>query len=354
MTTPRHAQAAAALLRRGQTDAAAPSEAERERAIAFIARGLVRKARRRVWKRSLAVGVLALSSAAALWALYRVERPAAVAGGVSALGYPRAAGAELVSGQQARPLNRGDSLVAGSELVTSANGGAALALSSGTTLDIEHDARLGVISTGASQRFSLARGALSAKVAKLGVGERFVIGTPDGEVEVRGTAFQVVVADRADDCNPRVRTRVLVSEGVVEVRALGASWRVGPGESWPSGCASPTASPALVPASPMPNASARAAASSSARERSPLVEQNDLFGKGVSAMHRGDSKAAIAAFETLLNRYPTSPLSENASAERMQLLAAADPDAAARAASEYLARFPHGFARADAERILAR
>ena len=45
-------------------------------------------------------------------------------------------------------------------------------------------------------------------------------------------------------------------------------------------------------------------------------------------------------------------LAENAAAERMKLLASTDPRKATAAASQYLARYPSGFARAAAESIL--
>ena len=49
--------------------------------------------------------------------------------------------------------------------------------------------------------------------------------------------------------------------------------------------------------------------------------------------------------------YPRSPLREAADAQRMNILAGIDRARARAAAREYLARYPRGFARADAEAI---
>jgi outer membrane protein assembly factor BamD (BamD/ComL family) len=93
--------------------------------------------------------------------------------------------------------------------------------------------------------------------------------------------------------------------------------------------------------------------SSAAIAASRLAEQNDLFADGVAAKRRGDNTAAIATFERFLARYPASPLAESASVERMKLLAASGSGLAKGAATQYLARYPRGYARDDAERIAA-
>jgi outer membrane protein assembly factor BamD (BamD/ComL family) len=86
---------------------------------------------------------------------------------------------------------------------------------------------------------------------------------------------------------------------------------------------------------------------------SKLAEQNDLFAQGVAARRAGDGTRAVAAFDLLLSRYPSSALAESAMAERMRVLSKASPGAGQRAAKEYLARYSQGFARHDAEAILA-
>jgi hypothetical protein len=122
-----------------------------------------------------------------------------------------------------------------------------------------------------------------------------------------------------------------------------------------------------VAASASPSAAAPSAAGESLRQalsgpaavpqapgaRSQLAEQNDLYASALAARERGDSRAAVALFERLVKKYPSAPLAENAMAERMKVLAAAGSRRAADAARDYLARYPAGFARADAESILA-
>jgi hypothetical protein len=53
-------------------------------------------------------------------------------------------------------------------------------------------------------------------------------------------------------------------------------------------------------------------------------------------------------------RYPASPLAESAAVQRMNLLAASDPARVKVAARQYLARYPQGYARTEAEGLLAR
>ena len=61
---------------------------------------------------------------------------------------------------------------------------------------------------------------------------------------------------------------------------------------------------------------------------------------------------AIRLFSRLIDTYPDGPLAEGAMAQRMRLLRSVDPEGAARAAAQYLARFPGGFARAQARQLV--
>jgi hypothetical protein len=111
----------------------------------------------------------------------------------------------------------------------------------------------------------------------------------------------------------------------------------------------PPAGAALVvtstPAAPEPDPSSSAA-------RSDLTVQNALFAEAMSAKSRGETRRAVASLDALLDRYPRSPLREAAEAQRMNLAAAVDRRRARSLAMDYLARYPRGFARADAEAIL--
>jgi hypothetical protein len=210
---------------------------------------------------------------------------------------------------------------------------------------------------------------LQAKVAKLTNGQRFVVRTPDAEVEVRGTVFRVEIVEPDATCANGARTRVSVSEGLVEVRGAGASTYIHPGESWPVGCAraaSATVDTAssvaalLPPASPKPSGrtagavSQRDATEASARtvkEASSISLQNRLFGEANAARQQGDNARAVGLFEQLIARYPASPLAEGAAVQRMLVLKNIDPAAGRSAARQYLSRYPQGYAKKDAEKL---
>jgi hypothetical protein len=61
----------------------------------------------------------------------------------------------------------------------------------------------------------------------------------------------------------------------------------------------------------------------------------------------------LHAYGRLIAEYPRSALVENASVERMRLLAAQNPAAARLEAARYLELYPSGFAQREAERVLA-
>jgi hypothetical protein len=87
---------------------------------------------------------------------------------------------------------------------------------------------------------------------------------------------------------------------------------------------------------------------------SELAAQNDLFSAAMRATRREDDGEALKLFTSFVKHYPDSPLFEHALAQRMKLLAANDPSGAAVAASEYLSRFPTGFARLEARALAIR
>jgi hypothetical protein len=153
------------------------------------------------------------------------------------------------------------------------------------------------------------------------------------------------------------------------VRRGGAEARVAKGEAWPAGCASgaPDADARRVEATlaeedtDVPSSrgvrtlrpSARSQVRLSTSNASSLTAQNELFADAIAAKRAGNASEAIASFDRLLTSYPASPLAESASVERLRLLRRRDPARAAAAAREYLARFPDGFARAEADAVLA-
>lgn len=358
-------------------EATAPSDSAQEAAIAAMERAYERRrlARRR---RHVLLGCAAAAAAVVgvlgSLRLYRDHDRRVVAGTSpsSAAGHAVTAQVEeakdsvVVSSDHApTALAGGGVLGAGDRIVSEPTGHASLVLSTGTKIALQPEADLTVVSAGADEIFELRVGAVGLHVAKLAPGERFVVRTPDAEVEVRGTAFTVSVVPPDPSCGGGTRTRVVVDEGAVVVRSAGAEWRVIEKERWPS-CAgthafapAPIAASAPVAAKTMkpsiapgaPGASAVGAAGASpTNATSHLAAENDLFTEALAAKQRGDAAAALAGFELYLARYPGGRLAENAEVERMRLLSGAEAVLAAR---EYLARHPSGFAREEAQALVS-
>jgi hypothetical protein len=86
---------------------------------------------------------------------------------------------------------------------------------------------------------------------------------------------------------------------------------------------------------------------------SSLAAENDLFAQAVRLRNAGQLGAAAATFGQLIDQHPRSPLVESAMVQRMRLLATVDHAAGVRLAHAYLARFPAGVARLEAERLTA-
>jgi len=229
----------------------------------------------------------------------------------------------------------------------------------GTMLTLEARGELSVVEQSATRRFALHKGAVRARVAHLHAGERFLIATADAEVEVHGTVFRVSLADGDPGCEDGRRTRVAVTEGVVSVRAGGRETLVAAGDVWPA-CARLAASPAPDAATgparvtaELPSVSRRHARAEPAppRETEGLAAANDLFAAAARAQREHRPDEALRLFTRIIDVAPRGPLAEGAAAQRMKLLASRDAEAARRAAADYLARYPDGFARDDARRL---
>ena len=91
---------------------------------------------------------------------------------------------------------------------------------------------------GSVERVTLSEGDLRLQVQKQSPGERFLVIVPDGEVEVRGTTFEVSVHEGH-------ATRVHVDDGIVVVRVLGEAVIVAGGTWLPPSAPSVAAPPAL-------------------------------------------------------------------------------------------------------------
>ncbi len=390
MSGPHFAKLATDLLARekvARPDDSATREAAMSRAIAERIRT---RSRRRRALRAAAGIVLA---AAAVLAVGRWTRstahapsppPPIAAIDAKAVGAP--IHAAVVRGSATSPLGPDAPIVVGDRVDVGEGGSATVALGDGSRVRAEAGSELRVESLAASRRFVLARGTMRADVHKLGAGERFVVATEDAEVEVHGTSFQVAVAEAPDAC-ASTRTRVHVFEGVVAVRGLGDETKLYAGEDWPAACAptaraghtatdagttvaapatqgdtprattAPPATPSVAvdPGASVPTApAARTAVTPADPPRAPstaLAEQNRLFAEATAARRRGDDATAIATYGRLVERHPTGSLAEAAAVERMRLLARGDGARTRDAARAYLARYPKGFARAEAERL---
>lgn len=368
MTAPRFDALASRLVARAQNGAtdAPPAAEDRARAIRLIEGAIRRRNRRRLATRATlaAAAVVLLGLGAARFVNQRaplqamsapVPRPAEA---VTVVGHPTGGGAIVVETGSQAPLADGRTLAAGSRISARPGGHFVLSVSTGTQLTVEEGGEVSIVESGADEVFALHAGAFRADVAKLKAGQRFIIKTPDSEVEVRGTSFRVAMAESDPGCEGGTVTRVNVYEGVVSVRHAGQEARVAAGQNWPINCVAKAAAPsAQKDGSRVAAAQARAmtpVASSvtrAAQLESDLREQNDAFAQAFAAKRRGATTEAILGFERFVARYPSSSLVESAMAQRMQLLGGVDRVRARAAAEQYLARYPKGFARADAEVI---
>jgi hypothetical protein len=203
----------------------------------------------------------------------------------------------------------------------------ALTGADGTTIEVAPRSELQLVRADVARWFRLARGAVSAHVTKLKAGERFVVATPDAEVEVRGTRFQVTVVPSDEACGQGVVTRVAVSEGVVVVRSLGHEVRVEAGHRWPLDCLAIGGATASVKRAPTRASSAVARASSPLSKSEPgpsvsastLATENDLFSSALKAGRAGDRREAVQLLDILLARFPDSPLKQSAESARAKL-----------------------------------
>jgi hypothetical protein len=215
-------------------------------------------------------------------------------------------------------------------------------LSTGTRISLSEGAAARVRELGALTRFDLGRGRFGAEVVKLVPGERFLVVTPDAEIEVKGTRFEVAVSSNASSCGAPTRTSVDVHSGVVAVRFASHEAHVRAGEHWPDCRSAETvvqhappvierthtprraahAQPsklASAPASPPPSWTGVAAAPLPPPPSSTLSQQNDLLAAALAAERRGDMDEAERWLDQLTSRYPGGQLADSARAARRRL-----------------------------------
>ena len=332
------------------------ADTQRDAITAAMALALART-KRRLW---LAAGSAMVVAAAAttlfvVWSSARNKVPGVGSASASALVVERETGRGnlLVRAGSARPLPAFEVLAAGDSVRSDADSSATLSFRNGTRIMLSPLGHLRVDELGPTRWFSLLGGRLQVRVAKLAPRERFVVATPDAEVEVRGTEFTVAVNEAASSC-PRLpsSSTVLVSEGAVWVRSQAKEVVLHPGETWSTPCADVRPSAPTAPESaqapdragaPVPRApSARASRhteevvvddiSSAARmpglaprppvTTSSLAEQNDSFSAAATAERQGQHDLALRKLDDLLARFADGPLGESARAERERILSA--------------------------------
>lgn len=349
---PGYAARAARLLKKGLGERPAPlrGERERERGVATIERALGARGRKRRWQ---ALAAMAAAAAALVALGWRGSSTPPSDSLVSIRALATGEGATLRTTQRSQALMQPTQLAVGQTVETRSGGGAMFELSTGTALQLAAKSLLRVDDRGTIQRFALQQGELSAHVAKLSSGQRFIVATPDAELEVRGTRFKASVVEAEESCSGH-RTRLQVSEGTVEVRSAGSVARINAGQRWPADCEvlprteERRPSPAATSA---PRSPAAAGALQSADRPSALTRQNDLFAAAVALRRQGDTNGALRAYQELITRFPASPLAENAAVERLRLLGAKQPTLAREEARAYLERYPRGFAVNEARRL---
>jgi FecR protein len=241
-----------------------------------------------------------------------------------------------------RLVTEGDELGAGERLKTPAEGRLVLRFIEGTSLALSAKTDLLVDSVGAQRHFMLRDGRVSASVVKLATGERFVIATPQAQVDVRGTHFAVEVKEPSEDCRGGA-TVVTVDEGVVAVTTPQGEVLVRAGGRETVGCASQKPEMAAAPVIPAPRNAAPVSSS--------LTRMNAHYARALALKREGKLGAAVKALREFRESFPMGPLDEAAAVEELRILEHLDQKAARAAANEYLGNYPGGYARDIAERL---
>lgn len=394
-----------ALAKAAPTETRGPTELERARAIAVAAAAIAQAKRVRDARRRRLVGggiVFAVAAAAASIFLVRTRTlPPTTPVAATSVRARAVAGEPTVWRMGMSEPLRGDvPLQAGDRVRAMAGGAAQLHMSTGSQVALEEGGDLTLVGVQSADVLALSAGAARFQVAKVSTGRRFLVRTGDTEIEVRGTAFRVSVVPLDPSCEVASPTRVEVTEGRVVVRFHGAETVLNAGGRWPAGCSVVAAAPAakgtplagalgpapLLPSPPVPppepafqptspfhpkpslvapapspapaaptttaaivETTPTALPTAVAKKSSDLGAQNDLFTLGIDKKKAGDFGGARAAFDRYLALYPDGALVESATVEKMRLSSGAAQKAVA---SGYLARWPKGFARAEAQAIL--
>jgi hypothetical protein len=310
-----------------------PDDATRERAVAVMNARLEviseDKRRRRRGTRTLllsaAAAIVLGVGALALWGPLRAPMPLTARTRVPLVQALEGEVEIVRGGQRVRAATpEPTAFQQADEIHTTAGARASAELESGATVNVEELSllRLAVASSGAEE-LGLARGHVEISVPHLRPGATLSVRTPDARVMVRGTRFVVAVALR----DARTMTSVSVLEGSVWVETGGQKLVLTRGARWSSGSdaagekTSDTSAPSL-PVSPQTTATAHAFPTpheGRSETGSTLAHENELYLDAMSAARDGNDTLAEQRLETLLERYPKSPLAPAARTELERL-----------------------------------
>lgn len=202
---------------------------------------------------------------------------------------------------------------------------------------------------GSTVRQRVTRGRVSFHVEKLDARQRFLLGLPDGELEVKGTRFVVDVGESGT-------SEVSCSEGRVVLRLADQPEIVlSAGESWRKADVAVTIEAKTPKASATPQPSAPVISKKVSAPRSIEVDASSPgadFVEAMSAFSEGDLGRAERLFLAFEERHPNDARVEDAAFLRALARARrGDRDGARELAREYLQRYPKGLRKIEAEQL---
>jgi hypothetical protein len=225
-------------------------------------------------------------------------------------------GSRVVDGGIRSPTTEGMALPAGSRVETSVADRDAITTSTGVEIVVEASSSL-VFPGGEAAEESVVLWSGKA-IFQVPPGDRsrtFSVRTPDTVVTVHGTRFSV-------EAGPPVQVHVF--EGVVSVLHAERQIVLRVGDTWSSRGDSDIA-PSARRSATASSVGPTAPSSSARTSESDLARQNALYESAMAAKRRGDDAAVISALDSLLTRWPDSPLADEARRERARAAARRKP-----------------------------
>lgn len=207
-------------------------------------------------------------------------------------------------------------------------------------------------SAGSLRSLVMNDGSATFAVHHLEKGQRFLLALPDGEIEVRGTRFTVVVTSG--------RTQsVAVDEGKVVLRRPGeAETGLVAGDRWSKAestiTSAPVASnPVVATPTPPPGPSVEAKPRAPRRPLAPPASlAGERFDRGAESFDRKAYADADRELASFVRDFPDDPRCEDAdylrTVARWRL---GDREGAVALAKGYLAKYPNGLRRSEASRM---